>query len=85
MAIDTAAKRRSASGVGHRIGGRGVTPNAAKPVAWRQQAGWGYSGIETGEAETSAPLCGTFGATPTLTATFGATPVLTATFAAEVC
>jgi hypothetical protein len=43
--IDTAAKRRSAGGVAFLPLGPGVTPNAAKNAAWRQQAGWGYSGI----------------------------------------
>ena len=68
MPIDTAAKRRSASGVGHRIGGRGVTPDASEPAAWRQQAGWGYSGIPAGE---SAPEPGGGGA---VLATFRVTP-----------
>lgn len=45
MAIDTAAKRRSAGGVAFLPLGPGVTPDAAKPVAWRQQAAWSYSGI----------------------------------------
>ncbi len=44
MAIDTAEKRRSAAHVGSRRG-PGVTPNALKDAEWRQQAGWGYSGI----------------------------------------
>ena len=45
MAIDTAAKRKSAAGVPFLPLGPGVTPDASKPVAWRQQAAWGYSGI----------------------------------------
>lgn len=49
MAIDTAAKRRSAAGIPFWIG-LGVTPNAGKDAAWRQQAGWGYSGIAAGGA-----------------------------------
>lgn len=44
--IDTAEKLRSAAGVGFFVLGPGVTPNAAKDREWRQQAGWGYSGIE---------------------------------------
>lgn len=52
--IDTAAKRRSASGVGRRPGGRGITPDSSKPAAWRQQVGWGYSGIAAGAAAGSA-------------------------------
>lgn len=45
MAIDTAAKRRAAGGVAFLPVGPGVTPNVAKPVTWRQQAAWSYSGI----------------------------------------
>lgn len=46
MAIDTAAKRKSLAGViGYIIGGPGVTNNATHNLAWRQQAGYGYSGI----------------------------------------
>ena len=45
MAIDSAEKRRSAAGVGFWVFGPGVTPNASKDAEWRQQAGWGYSGI----------------------------------------
>lgn len=45
MPINTAEKRRNASAVGHRIGGRGITPNASKDQEWRQQVGWGYGGI----------------------------------------
>lgn len=45
MAIDTALKRRSAGAVGRRAPGAGVTPDALKPVAWRQSAAWGYAGI----------------------------------------
>ena len=48
MAIDSADKRRSASGVAFLPLGPGVTPDSTKPEAWRQQAGWGYSGIPTG-------------------------------------
>lgn len=47
MAIDTAEKRRSASGV-KRLGAR-VTPNVTKDQEWRQQVGWVYSGILAGE------------------------------------
>lgn len=49
MAIDTAEKRRSVAGI-NRLWGPGVTPNAAKDAEWRQQAGFGYSGIAAGEA-----------------------------------
>lgn len=46
MAIDTAVKRRSTAGVPFIPLGPGVTPNSDKDLAWRQQAAWGYSGIE---------------------------------------
>lgn len=45
MAIDTAKKRRSAGGVAFLPLGPGVTPNASKDQAWRQSAGWSYTGI----------------------------------------
>lgn len=48
MAIDSAQKRRSAAGVPCHPLGPGVTPNALKDQGWRQQAGWGYSGIAAG-------------------------------------
>ena len=49
MAIDTAEKRKSLSGIQWTLM-PGVTPNAAKDQEWRQQAGWGYSGILAGGA-----------------------------------
>ena len=55
MAIDTAEKRRSAAGVGFWVSGPGVTPNAAKDAEWRQQAGWGYSGIPASTGEGLLP------------------------------
>lgn len=45
MAIDSAEKRKSAANVSFWAGGVGVTPNSSMDVEWRQQAGWGYSGI----------------------------------------
>ncbi len=47
MAIDTAAKRRSAASVAGVWNAPGVTPDASKSLAWRQSAGWGYEGIAT--------------------------------------
>ncbi len=44
MAIDDAEKRKCASGVQVTLM-PGVTNNASKDVEWRQQSGWGYSGI----------------------------------------
>jgi len=55
--IDTAEKRRSAAGV--RFGGPGfgpgVTPNAAKLMAWRQEVGRGYSGTPVGGVAVPGP------------------------------
>ena len=48
MAIDTAEKRRSASGVGFFPLGPGVTPTVGKDQEWRQQSVWSYSGILAG-------------------------------------
>lgn len=45
MAIDTAEKRRSVSGL--LIVAPGVTPNTSKDAEWRQEAGFGYPGIST--------------------------------------
>ena len=44
MAIDTAEKRKSLSGIQHFLIA-GVTPTAAKDQEWRQESGWGYPGI----------------------------------------
>ncbi len=57
MPLDTAEKRRSAASL-FPFSPVSVIPNAAKDLKWRQQAGWGYSGIAAG-----APLPGS---TPTL-------------------
>ena len=48
MAIDTAAKRRSAGGLAFFVFGPGVTPDAAKAQPWRQSSAWGYGGILAG-------------------------------------
>ncbi len=57
MAIDTPAKRRSISGVAGVPLIPGITPDASKPVAWRQQVGWSYSGIAPSPPVTSfAPI-----------------------------
>jgi len=45
MAIDSAEKRRSLVGIITGVMSIGVTPNASKDKEWRQQSGWGYSGI----------------------------------------
>jgi len=45
MAINTAKKRRSVSSLWTGFYPSSVTPNVLKDVQWRQQSGWGYSGI----------------------------------------
>lgn len=51
MAIDTAEKRRSISGVSLPLI-PGVTPDALKDQEWRQSSGWGYTGIPAGPPVT---------------------------------
>ena len=48
MAIDTAEKRKSISGIGIPCLIPGVTPNSGKDAEWRQESGWSYSGIAAG-------------------------------------
>lgn len=55
MPIDTAAKRRSAADVGFLPLTPGVTPNATKPLAWRQSVAWGYLGVPTGNTPIPPP------------------------------
>ncbi len=43
MAIDSAEKRRAAGGTPAIPLTPGVTPNVAKPAAWRAQSGWDYA------------------------------------------
>lgn len=70
MAIDTASKRRSAAGVAFLPLGPGVTPNSAKPVSWRQQAAWSYSGIPAFHVDTvTGPITGTVKIEPSVTGT----------------
>lgn len=53
MAIDSAQKRKSISGI---FGGLpGVTPDATPDSAWRQSAGWSYAGIAAGAPVSLAP------------------------------
>ena len=54
MAIDTAAKRRSAATVAQVWMAPGVTPDATPDQAWRQSSGWGYEGILAGAAAAVA-------------------------------
>lgn len=58
MAIDTAAKRKAISGILSGLLLVGVTPDVLKPIGWRQNAGWGYSGIEAATvAATPIEVC----------------------------
>lgn len=50
MAIDTAARRRSAGGVGVFLLGPGITPDATPDQFWRQSSAWSYGGILAGGA-----------------------------------
>lgn len=56
MAIDTAAKRRSAATVGQVWMPPGVTPDATPGQEWRQSSGWGYEGILAGAAAAVADI-----------------------------
>lgn len=57
MAIDSAEKRKSISGIHMNIC-PGVTPNSGKDQEWRQESGFGYSGILAGSPV--APPVSTF-------------------------
>ena len=48
MAIDSREKRQSIIAVSSYFSGPSVTPNASKDEEWRQEVGYGYSGIEAG-------------------------------------
>ena len=48
MAIDTAPKRKSVSGIPAIPLGPGITPDATAAQFWRQTSGWGYGGILAG-------------------------------------
>ncbi len=58
---DTAEKRRSAAGCPALPFFPTTKPNVSKGVAWRQESGWGYSGIPPGPI--SAPIA-SFTGTP---------------------
>lgn len=45
MAVDTAPKRRSVSGIIPGLTIVGVSMDATPGAAWRQSAGWGYEGL----------------------------------------
>jgi hypothetical protein len=44
MAVDTREKRASVVGINY-LSGPSPTPNAGKDQEWRQEVGYGYSGI----------------------------------------
>ncbi len=53
MAIDSAEKRKSISGINYFH--PGVTPNSGKDQEWRQESGYGYSGIAAASPVGSSP------------------------------
>lgn len=55
MAIDSAEKRKSLAGILPFLP-VGVTPNASKDQEWRQEAGWGYPGILSGNVLAAGDL-----------------------------
>ena len=56
MAIDSAEKRKSVAGVGQGYWiGPGVTPNSGQDQEWRQQVGYGYSGIAAASGVSVVP------------------------------
>lgn len=57
MSIDTAAKRRSVSGILTALTIVGVTMDATPDSAWRQSAGWGYQGIAAGAPAAAIDHC----------------------------
>lgn len=69
MALDSALKRRSSASVAGVPWIPGVTPNAAKPAAWRQQAGWSYSGAAPAPPAFDGPICGTLAVEPVVNGT----------------
>jgi hypothetical protein len=78
MAIDTAKKRRAASGVPFVPLGIGVTPDATKPAAWRRQSGWSY------RAEADAILVTSLGGMAGVMPYFGGSVGLIEGFSGEV-
>lgn len=63
MALDTAAKRRAAAGVRRKPG---VTPDAAKPAAWRYRAARNHRAEPTAAGVVSVAVSSRV---PTVTAT----------------
>lgn len=54
MAIDSAEKRKSISGIPFAFHIPGVTPNAVHDQEWRQEASWSYSGFAPAAAATGS-------------------------------
>ncbi len=50
MAIDSAEKRKSISGINYFC--PGVTPNSSQDAEWRQEVGYSYSGIAAASSGT---------------------------------
>ena len=48
MAIDNEEKRRSTVAISLYDMGPSVTPNSSPDLEWRQQVGYGYSGVAAG-------------------------------------
>lgn len=46
MAINTREKRQAVAGIPAIPLGPNVTPNSSKDIEWRQEAAWGYPGIQ---------------------------------------
>lgn len=66
MAIDTREKRASIVGINY-LSGPSPTPNVSKDQEWRQEVGYGYSGIAAGVITTFIlDLIGGFGIIPYL-------------------
>ena len=56
MAIDTREKRQSVIAISFYPMGPSVTPNAAQDQEWRQQAGYGYSGVAAAAPQAGQPF-----------------------------
>lgn len=85
MAIDSAKKRKSVSGVPFLPFAPGVTPNASPDSEWRAQAAWGYSGVFlAGGTQYMQSLSATVTVSTSLTETMTILQSLSATVTASV-
>ena len=57
MAIDSEAKRKSVAAIGSLYVGPVVVPDGSLALFDRQVVGYGYGGIEVGEAATANCVC----------------------------